>query len=125
MPTDEERLKSAQLRLATPKAGDDVRAAAGRAQQAGKRSMNSSIKVKAEGPHHIDYSIRGPGGIVEQLAFSLSWEATGERTIVVTQVGNYLVARSKFFGISYGPRKVPALRSFEQFGEWMRKELES
>jgi hypothetical protein len=123
MPTDEERLKSAQLRLVTQVGADDVRAAAGRAQQAGKRTISNSIKVKSEGPSHIDYSIRGPGGVVEQLAFSLSWEVTEASTVVVTQVGKHLTARSTMFGIPYGARKVPALRSFEQFSEWMRKEL--
>jgi len=132
MPTDEERLREAHLRAVTTAEASAVRAAAARAQQAGKRTMSNSIKVKQEGSNSIDYSIRGPGGMVEQLSFTLSWapvaqgtpEAVGTMT-VTTVVHRYLTVRSKMFGIPYGKPRVPALQSYRQFVEWMHKELAS
>ena len=125
MPTDEQILSSTHLRAMTSLAPEALRAAAARAQQAGKRTMSNQIKVKAENERGIDYSIRGPGGLVEQLSFTLMWDAgaPGERTAVVTKVHNLVTVRSKMFGISYGQRRIPALKSYVQFVEWMQKEL--
>ena len=127
MPTDEELLITTNLRALTSLGVDELRAAAARAQTAGKRAMSNTIKVKQVGDHSIDYSIRGPGGVVEQLAFTLSWEAgaEGARTAVVTRVGNYLTVRPKMFGIAYGQKRVPALKSFQQFVDWMKREMAS
>ena len=104
--------------------GRSRRAAATRAQAAGKRALNNSIKLVAEHPDRIDFSVRGPGGIVEQLAFTLHWAAAGDGTTVVqTATGRYLTVRSRMFGIPYGQARVPALKSYPQFVEWMDREL--
>lgn len=125
MPTDEEVLESSRLRATTSLSPAQLQAAAGRAQVAGKRTMANTIKIRSEVPGQINYSIRGPGGVVEQLSFSLSWgqPADDGPTSITTTVHQYMTLRSKMFGISYGPKKVPALRSYQQYVEWMSKEL--
>jgi hypothetical protein len=124
VPTDKEKLSAANLRLTTSASVDQIKAAAGRAQEAGKLTLGSSIRVKGEGERHITYSVRGPGGLVELLAFELAWGPEEQGRAVITHVGTFTTTRQRMFGfIPVGPTKVPALKSFSRYADWMRKEL--
>ena len=127
MPNDQDKLAAAHLRMTTPKDRAKIRSAAARAQEAGKRTMNSSIKLKGgEGERHLSYSVRGPGGVAEIASFELAWDGTDGDYVVVTTVGSYNGFRQKMFGvIPVGAVRIPALRSYSQFTDWMRKELAS
>jgi hypothetical protein len=124
VPTDKEKLSAANLRLITSASADQIRAAAARAQEAGRLTLGASIRVKDEGERHITYSVRGPGGLVEILAFELAWGPEEQGRAVVTNLGTFTTMRQKMFGfIPVGPTKVPALKSFSRYADWMRKEL--
>ena len=124
MPNDQDKLAATHLRMTTPKDPERIRSAAARAQEAGKRTMSSSIKLKGEGERHLTYSVRGPGGVAEIASFELSWDGTDGDHMVVTTMSTYNGFRQKMLGlIPVGAVRIPALKSYSQFTDWMRKEL--
>lgn len=102
-----------------------IREAGARAIEAGRRFMASSIKETSLGDQRIDYSIVGPGGIVTQMTFSVTWADKDDslREVTLTHY-EYLTMQPKIYHfIPTGSKQAPALVSYQRFADALRREL--
>lgn len=84
----------------------------------------SSIRVEDIQTHGMRLSIRGLGGIVTQMSFTVSWVTAndGSSSVDIT-VGQYLTSRSTIFFIPIGRRRTVALSAMRRFRDGFVAEL--
>lgn len=101
-----------------------IRQAGLAAAEAGKRFLGSSISEASTNGSEIHYLIKGPAGVVKQMAMSVRWQETGNgRRNVRFSVGDFLTTQQRVFLIPVAPKSVPALGSARRFAEALRAEL--
>lgn len=119
------QVQAHEFTITTGASPDDIRRAGSRACEAGKRSMQSSVKEVAVAADRIQYEIKGPGGLVRQMQVALRIAPVdGTRRQVSLTVGDFLTMRPVMFGfIPSGPKRAPAMKSLERFSARLRQEL--
>lgn len=104
---------------ATTKLGDsDI------AQLAKIAAENASVKVpqwssarleRAE-PGLLGFSVRGPGGLVEQLAFQLTAASNAESTKLKSRIVSYKTAQTNVLGfIPIAPKRMLGLQAYRKW----------
>ena len=102
----------------------EIRQAGQVAIEAGKRFMTSTISEAGVSANRIDYVIKGPGGIMQQMAFRVGWEQTPSgRRRVQMKVGEYMTTRQTVLFVPVTPKSVTALVSVKRFAEALQREL--
>ena len=125
MPSADDKVRMAEFTIETGLEPSEIVDAGRRSMVAGKRAMTSTIKEDRVAKNGAVYVVKGPGGIVEQMRFTVTWEELeGGRLMVLLSIGRYLSSRPSLLGfIPVGPASVPALRSVQRFSESLRVEL--
>lgn len=125
MPTVQDRVSANNFTTATRLSPSGIRDAGQRAIDHGRRFLTNTISEKQAGNSYIDYSIKGPGGLVTQMTFRVSWQEDGRGSRrVQLVVGDYMTAQQKLLAIiPLGPTTAPARVSLERFTTAFRKEL--
>ncbi|MGY1624173.1 hypothetical protein ACI789_18400 [Geodermatophilus sp. SYSU D00965] len=101
-----------------------IREAGRRAAEAGRAYMQTTITETQATGSVVRYVAHGPGGFVRQMALQVRWEDAGPglRRVHLT-VGDHLIERPRFLGISLGRTTVPALPSARRFADALRAAL--
>ena len=74
--------------------------------------MTSTISEAGVSTNRIDYVIKGPGGVMKHMSFSVSWqETTPGRRRVQMKTGQFLTTRSTVLFVPVTPKSAPALGS--------------
>ena len=101
-----------------------IRRAGQLALEAGKRFMTNTISEAGVSANRIDYAIKGPGNVMKQMTFSVTWrETTPGRRRVQMKMGEFLTTRTTVFFVPVTPKSAPALGSVQRFSETMQREL--
>ena len=86
--------------------------------------MTSNISEAGVSANRIDYVIKGPGGIMQQMAFRVGLEQTPSgRRRVQMKVGEYMTTRQTVLFVPVTPKSVTALVSVKRFAEALQREL--
>lgn len=123
--TVREKVSAIEFIQETGRNDQEIRAAGQRAIEAGKRFISNGITENVVEPSAISYVIKGPGGLVTQMAMRVTWDDLGQgRRRVQFSVGDFVTAQSRvMMFIPLGPKSVPALTSARRFAEALRAEL--
>lgn len=121
----DDKVRMAEFKAETGLDAAAIRQAGLRSIDAGKRAMTSTIREDQVSDNGIRYVVKGPGGVVKQMTFTVTWKDTGnDRRTVQFRIGQYLTSAPTILGfIPAGPKAVPALRSAQRFAESLRVEL--
>lgn len=119
-----QKVSATEFSVETGLTDAQIRQAGQRAIEAGKRFMTNTINEAGVSSGRIDYVIKGPGNMVKQMNFSVSWSelSSGRRTVRLV-IGDYLTAKSTVMFIPVTPASAPALGSVQRFAEALRREL--
>jgi len=112
--------KHAGLRmLATTKLADaDIAQLAKKAAEgaAVKIPQWSTVRLEKAEPGLLEFSVRGPGGLVEQMVFALEATTAGGATKMQSAITRYKTSQSKSFGfIPTGPKKMLGLQAYRKW----------
>jgi hypothetical protein len=78
----------------------------------------SSVRLEKTQPGLLVFSVRGPGGLVEQLEFTLEAVADSATTRLRSTITHYKQSQSKFAGIiPTGPKKMLGLPGYRRWIE--------
>jgi hypothetical protein len=122
--TVREKVAAAEFAAQTVLEPEAIRKAGQRSAEAGKRYLTSTIYEKDVQPGGIGYVVKGPGGLAQQMTFTVTWtEPSNGLRRVSLQVGDFITGQSTFMFIPIGPKTVPALGSLKRFAEALRGEL--
>jgi hypothetical protein len=77
--------------------------------------MGGGIRLEEARPGLLSFSIRGPGGLVEQLTFNLRADADDGVTRLRTTITRYKTLQQRYMGIPLGPRKMVGLPTYRKF----------
>jgi hypothetical protein len=80
--------------------------------------------VKDTGENFVKYEVVGPGGLVTQMIFGVSWipDASGSRAVTIGHE-KFLTTRQTLYFIPIAPKRAPAFASYERFAAALRREL--
>lgn len=119
-----DKVSAEEFSCVTPLDPAAIQQAGQTAAEAGKRTLQNSIKLAGSGSNHLDYLIKGPGGLVTQMAVRVSWSGADEQKHVNLSVGDFTTSRPVIFGfIPIGPASAPALTSLKRFSASLRSQL--
>lgn len=120
----EDRVQAQQFKVRTALSPEQLREAGNRAMAVSKRALTSAVHEQQVDSDGISYEIKGPGGLVTQMSFRVTWRDTedGDREVALV-VGKYVTARTTVMFIPVSPKRVPALGSLERFSAQLRSDL--
>jgi hypothetical protein len=76
----------------------------------------SSVRLEKTQPGFLVFSVRGPGGLVEQLEFALEAVAESGTTKLRSTITHYKQSQSSFAGIiPMGPKKMLGLAAYRKW----------
>jgi hypothetical protein len=76
----------------------------------------STVRLERAEPGRLVFSVRGPGGLVEQMVFALEAATDGSSTKVQSSVTRYKQSQSTFAGfIPMGQKKMLGLASYRKW----------
>lgn len=76
----------------------------------------SSVRLEQAEPGRLVFSVRGPGGLVEQLVFQLAATPGAGATNLKSSILRYKTSQSTMFGfIPVGPKKMLGLQSHRKW----------
>lgn len=119
-----EKVNSYEFTLTTHRTPSEIQQTGLRVAENEKRTLGSSVKELNAGPAQISYAIKGPGGVVQQMAMALNIHDTGATREVSFKVGDFKYSRPTVFGfIPIGPATAPAMKTLQRFSTRLRTEL--
>lgn len=119
-----ERIADAEFSIRTALDAQGIRQAGQRACEAGRRFMSNTVLETGAGANFCFYEIQGPGGIVSQLKFAVSWDEEGPRSRAVSlAVLEFLTVRMTYAMIPVSPKSAPARISLTRFSDHLQREL--
>lgn len=76
----------------------------------------SSVRLEKAGPGLLAFSVRGPGGLVEQLVFQLTASSGADSTKLKSSILRYKTAQATFLGfIPIAPKKMLGLQAHRKW----------
>jgi hypothetical protein len=76
----------------------------------------STVRLEKAEPGLLEFSVRGPGGLVEQLVFALEAATEGGTTKMQSATIRYKTSQSRSFGfIPTGPKKMLGLPAYRKW----------
>jgi len=76
----------------------------------------STVRLEKAEPGFLEFSVRGPGGLVEQMVFALEAATEGGATKMQSAITRYKTSQSKSFGfIPTGPKKMLGLPAYRKW----------
>ena len=127
MPSQIERVSLAEFTITTGADEARILETIERGLAASKPAMGSAPKEVDTGADRRTYAVRGTGGLMELMRFTISWEpADGDGAYQVKlRSGEFTTTQSKLLMlVPIGPKEVPGLKHLERFGKFVRAELE-
>jgi hypothetical protein len=119
-----EKVSAIHFETETGLSPEQIREAGRRSMEAGRRFMNSTISETGGAAEIQGYVIKGPGGLKQQLAMTVSWEEIGQgRRRVSFEVGDFMTSQQTIMFIPIAPKTAPGLTSARRFAEALREEL--
>jgi len=120
----DEKVRAQAFTVSTDLSPEQLREAGQRAIAVSKRAMTSAVHEDRVSDHAISYKVKGPGGLVTQMAFAVTWDDNDDGTRKVSlKIGEYMTARTTVLFIPVTPKRVPALGSLERFSAQLRQDL--
>ncbi len=119
------KIEAVQFKTQTTLDAEEISRAVQQAAKAASEPM-STISIVEATAEHVNLVIKGLGGIVTQMEFSVSWSVvqSGAKKIRLN-VGYYLIKQDMFLMfIPAGPKTAPGLRTVQLFAQSLVPALE-
>lgn len=119
-----DEVNALQFTVTTEMSPEQFREAGQAAITAAKKSILQKVNETSVGHDSITYDIKGPGNLVSQMKFRVTWTPENERVHRVSlSVIDYITTRTTVMFIPITPKSAPALGSLRRFSDELRRQL--